>query len=63
MEQLRIRTHKNKISINQEEIDKELNNIVKKQKNLEEYNLAEIEVEVKNNSEIKTVINSLQIKN
>ena len=56
------RTHKNKISINQEEIEFELNNIVNKQKNLEEYNLAEIEVEVKNNSEIKTVINSLQIK-
>ncbi len=56
------RTHKSKILIDQEEIEIEMNNLIKEQKKLEEYNLAEIEIQVKDSSETEVAINILQMK-
>jgi len=62
--------HQNKIKLNEKEIDKELNEIIKKQKQAEEYNLAEIEIILGNNvdnkkkiEEIKNQINEIGFKN
>jgi len=58
--------HQNKIKLNEKEIDEELNQIITKQKQAEEYNLAEIEVLLENNvndkkkiEEIKNQINEI----
>ena len=48
--------YKNKISLNEQEIEIELNDFLKNQKNLQEYKLAEIELTLKNNSEDKNTI-------
>ena len=62
--------HQNKIKLNEKEIDEELNKIITKQKQAEEYNLAEIEVILENNfndkkkiEEIKNYINEIGFKN
>ena len=62
--------HQNKIKLNEKEIDEELNKITTKQKQVEEYNLAEIEVILENNfndkkkiDEIKNQINEIGFKN
>ena len=52
---------KNKIILDEKEIDIELNNIVENQSNLQEYKLAEIELSLKNNSEDKNTI--LEVNN
>ena len=52
---------KNKIILDEEEIEIELNNIVENQSNLQEYKLAEIELSLKNNSEDKNTI--LEVNN
>ena len=52
--------HKNKIFIDEKEIELELNNLLKKKKNLQEFKLAEIEVMVKNKSETDKVIIDLK---
>ena len=48
-QQLIFNLHQNKIKLNEKEIDEELNKITTKQKQVEEYNLAEIEVILENN--------------
>ena len=62
--------HHDKIKLNEKEIDEELNQIITKQKQAEEYNLAEIEVLLENNvndkkkiEEIKNQINEIGFKN
>ena len=56
--------------MNEKEIDEELNEIIKKQKQTEEYNLAEIEIILENNidkekkiEEVKNQINEIGFKN
>ena len=53
--------YKNKIILNEQEIDAELNNYLKSQNDLQEYNLAEIELPLKNNSDDKNTI--MEVKN
>ena len=60
----------NKINISEEEIDKELNFFIKNQQKFKEYNLAEIEIFIENNSkdqkkinEIKNQINKINFEN
>ena len=48
-QQLIFNFHQDKIKLNEQEIEKELNEVVTKQKKLEEYNLAEIEIILENN--------------
>ena len=69
-QQLIFNLHQNKIKLNEKEIDEELNKITTKQKQVEEYNLAEIEVILENNfndkkkiEEIKNQINEIGFKN
>ena len=69
-QQLIFNLHQNKIKLNEKEIDEELNKITTKQKQVEEYNLAEIEVILENNfndkkkiDEIKNQINEIGFKN
>ena len=69
-QQLIFNLHQNKIKLNEKEIDEELNKITRKQKQVEEYNLAEIEVILENNfndkkkiEEIKNQINEIGFKN
>jgi len=69
-QQLIFNFHRDKIKINEKEIDEELNEIITKQKQAEEYNLAEIEVILENNfndkkkiEEIKNQINEIGFKN
>ena len=61
--------HQKKIKLNEEEINEELNQIITKQKQIAEYNLAEIEVLLENNvndekkiEEIKNQINEIGFK-
>ena len=65
-QQLIFNSHRKKIKLNEKEIDEELNQIITKQKQAEEYNLAEIEVLLENNvndkkkiEEIKNQINEI----
>ncbi len=53
--------YSNKILLNEKEIEIELNNFLKTQSNLQEYNLAEIELPFKNTSDDKDMI--LEVKN
>lgn len=53
--------YKNKIILNEQEIDAELSNYLKSQNDLQEYNLAEIELPLKNNSDDKNTI--AEVKN
>ena len=69
-QQLIFNLHQNKIKLNEKEIDEELNKITTKQKQVEEYNLAEIEVILENNfndkkkiEKIKNQINEIGFKN
>ena len=69
-QQLIFNFHRDKIKLDEEEIEKELNELIKKQKQTEEYNLAEIEVLLENNiddqkkiEEIKNQINEIGFKN
>jgi peptidyl-prolyl cis-trans isomerase SurA len=69
-QQLIFNFHQDKIKLNEKEIDEELNKIITKQKQVEEYNLAEIEVILENNfndkkkiEEIKNQINEIGFKN
>ena len=69
-QQLIFNFHRDKIKINEKEIDEELNEIITKQKQAEEYNLAEIEIILENNfndkkkiEEIKNQINEIGFKN
>jgi len=52
---------KDQIILDKKEIDNELNNLIKTQSNLEEYQLAEIEISLKNNSEDENAI--LEVNN
>ncbi len=51
--------YKDKINLNENELEKELNEIIKNQKNIKEYQLAEIEVPFLNNSEDKKNIETI----
>ena len=69
-QQLIFNFHRDKIKLNEKEIDEELNEIITKQKQAEEYNLAEIEIILENNfndkkkiEEIKNQINEIGFKN
>ena len=69
-QQLIFNFHHDKIKLNEEEIEKELNEVVANQKQTEEYNLAEIEIIIGNNinyekkiEEIKNQINEIGFKN
>ena len=53
--------YKNKIILNEQEIDVELSSYLKSQNDLQEYNLAEIELPLKNNSDDKNTI--IEVKN
>ena len=68
-QQLIFNFHQDKIKLNEQEIEKELNAVITKQKKLEEYNLAEIEIILENNidnenkiQEIKDQINEIGFK-
>ena len=68
-QQLIFNFHRSKIVVNEKEINEELNQIITKQKQAEEYNLAEIEVLLENNDndrkkieEIKNQINEIGFK-
>lgn len=52
---------KNKVFIDKNEVDNDLNNFIKTQNNFKEYKLAEIEIPLKNNSEDKKTI--LEVNN
>ena len=69
-QQLIFNFYQDKIKLNEKEIDEELNEIITKQKQAEEYNLAEIEIILENNfndkkkiEEIKNQINEIGFKN
>jgi peptidyl-prolyl cis-trans isomerase SurA len=69
-QQLIFNFHRDKIKLNEKVIDEELNKIITKQKQVEEYNLAEIEVILGNDvdnkkkiEEIKNQINEIGFKN
>jgi len=69
-QQLIFNFYQNKIKLNEKEIDEELNEIITKQKEAEEYNLAEIEIILENNvdnekkiEEIQNQINEIGFKN
>jgi peptidyl-prolyl cis-trans isomerase SurA len=69
-QQLIFNSYQDKIKLNEKEIDEELNEIITKQKEAEEYNLAEIEIILENNvdnekkiEEIKNQINEIGFKN
>ena len=62
--------YKNKLTLNDEEVDQELNNFIQNQKNIEEYKLSEIEVASNNEindrekiEEIKNQIKSIGFEN
>ncbi len=68
-QQLIFNFHQDKIKLNEQEIEKELNAVITKEKKLEEYNLAEIEIILENNidnenkiQEIKDQINEIGFK-
>ena len=60
-QQLIFNKFRDKIVLDKKEIDNELNNLIKTQSNLEDYQLAEIEISLKNNSEAKNAI--LEVNN
>ena len=69
-QQLIFNFYQDKINLNEKEIDKELNEIVAKQQQAEEYNIAEIEIILGNNidnkkkiEEIKSQIDEIGFKN
>ena len=69
-QQLIFNFYQDKIQLNEKEIDEELNEIITKQKQTEEYNLAEIEIILENNidkekkiEEVKNQINEIGFKN
>ena len=69
-QQLIFNFYQDKVQLNEKEIDEELNEIIKKQKQTEEYNLAEIEIILENNidkekkiEEVKNQINEIGFKN
>ena len=69
-QQLIFNFYQDKINLNENEIDEELNEVLSKQKQAEEYNLAEIEVILENNfndkkkiEEIKNQINEIGFEN
>ena len=49
-----------KTNINEKEVDEELKQIIKKQKNIFEYKLSEIEIQVENNKQIDDLIKEVQ---
>ncbi len=55
-QKLIFRNFKDKIALDKKEIDNELNNLLETQSDLQEYELAEIEISLKNNSEDKNTI-------
>ena len=59
-QRLIFQSYQDKINVNEEEIDKELSNLIKKQKKSEEYNLAEIEILLENNSDDKKRIEEIK---
>lgn len=59
-QQLIFNLYKDKISLNNNEIEEELNNFVKKKENIDEYKLLEIELLLKNNSEDKGEIEKVK---
>ena len=59
-QQLIFNSHRKKIKLNEKEIDEELNQIITKQKQAEEYNLAEIEVLLENNVNDKKKIQEIE---
>ena len=60
-QKLIFRNFKDKITLDKEEIDNELNNLLETQSNLQEYELAEIEISLKNNLEDQSTL--LEINN
>jgi peptidyl-prolyl cis-trans isomerase SurA len=60
-QQLIFNKFRDKIVLDKKEIDNELNNLIETQSNLEDYQLAEIEISLKNNSEDKNTI--LEVNN
>jgi len=60
-QQLIFNKFRDKIVLDKKEIDNELNNLIETQSNLEDYQLAEIEISLKNNSEAKNAI--LEVNN
>jgi len=60
-QQLIFNKFRDKIVLDKKEIDNELNNLIETQSNLEDYQLAEIEISLKNNSEDKNAI--LEVNN
>ena len=60
-QKLIFRNFKDKITLDKEEIDNELNNLLETQSNLQEYELAEIEISLKNDLEDKSTL--LEINN
>ena len=69
-QQLIFNFYQDKITLNEKEIDEELNEMIAKQKQAEEYNLAEIQIILENNvdkekkiEEIKNQINEIGFKN
>ncbi len=59
-QKLIFRNFKNKISLDKTEIDNELKNLLETQTNLQEYELAEIEISLKNNSEDKNTFQEIK---
>ena len=59
-QRLIFQSYQDKINVNEEQIDKELSNLIKKQKKSEEYNLAEIEILLENNSDDKKRIEEIK---
>ena len=59
-QQLIIESYRDKIIVNEKEIDEELNIAIKNQKKSEEYNLAEIEIFLENNFEDKRKIQEIK---
>ena len=55
-QKLIFRNFRDKITLDKKEIDNELNNLLETQSNLQEYELAEIEISLKNNSEDKNTM-------
>ena len=60
-QQLIFNKFRDKIVLDKKEVDNELNNLIETQSNLEDYQLAEIEISLRNNSENKNAI--LEINN
>ena len=60
-QQLIFNKFRDKIVLDKKEVDNELNNLIETQSNLEDYQLAEIEISLKNNSEDKNTI--LEVNN